>query len=821
MTSNIFNDAPSTGTHTRSFASADKQKTTAINENIGQYFDLYMTATLDATSFKNQAEATINAVSINDPKIVDFSIKDDSSFNMRDFINGFVSPYASDATGVTKGIRTSQHMTRYRKATDEQVSNTNITKYKNQTNTNDTNFYVLDTDHKGTDYVGDGSNNLHATQSGFAKTYPNNSPGLTGYGNVVVIRHAHKSGDKYFKLPLVTMYAHLETFESGIDGKFIDKFAKIGVQGDTGGDYASHLHLELRYIPALDAPFLASTNNNSIDYSSINNNFKGIRNSTPSYAVAGDKANEPVYKIKRVSFTPSNVNSLLNTNINSFYNFYTKTDTEKTKFSSLNKSIRDYININKDNYDKYYIKSGLEIQKVVYSIEEQKKDQSAILRSFDFKQFLDQQSDIEDIPADRKNSSALFTFYFPFRINFFSNLYKTVPENNPPVTFSYDYVLGNTNNASMSKNSNFYIKCEILSFPWQYCMKYEGEGQGFTFNVSPGIIDNTTNENFKNMFRVSFVNITEDEKQNITATELPNNQKIFYKNNIYYNNAGTTNGESYFEFIWDVQMNEIPNTNSKNRQTIYNVINIAPNNTLTQNNFANLTKINQNLENVIDGALDSNPLENFGDVNVSDLSKYMSPTQTAIIYSALELRPTINCYFDQIMTYEDRTTSGIIKSSLNGKGKGAINNGNCFEFVDKLSFLEKLPKINIEGSPDTLKYFPAKNFINYPFVTSTFFENSIFTNILPIVTKDSIPLIYSKDSINLADRTSSFNSDVGLSLYENEFRRKKISGKEEVIDIFKTEDENGLFQLKIDQKALYKFIIQDMINIELFNIIEN
>ena len=61
------------------------------------------------------------------------------------------------------------------------------------------------------------------------------------YGNIVILKHLLDTGEVYF-----TMYAHLRESPGLVLEQRVNRGEVIGFAGDTGGDYAVHLHFEVR-----------------------------------------------------------------------------------------------------------------------------------------------------------------------------------------------------------------------------------------------------------------------------------------------------------------------------------------------------------------------------------------------------------------------------------------------------------------------------------------------------------------------------------------------------------------------------------------------
>ena len=88
--------------------------------------------------------------------------------------------------------------------------------------------------HRGTDFAAPSGTPVHSTAKGIVKY----TATLTGYGNVVYLKH----GSKY-----LTVYAHLSKFAKGLkSGDKVSKGQLIGYVGSTGQSTGPHLHYELR-----------------------------------------------------------------------------------------------------------------------------------------------------------------------------------------------------------------------------------------------------------------------------------------------------------------------------------------------------------------------------------------------------------------------------------------------------------------------------------------------------------------------------------------------------------------------------------------------
>jgi len=88
--------------------------------------------------------------------------------------------------------------------------------------------------HLGTDFAAPKGTPVYATAKGVVKYLAT----LTGYGNVVYLKH----GTKY-----LTVYAHLAGFKKGLrSGDKVSKGQAIGFVGSTGQSTGPHLHYEVR-----------------------------------------------------------------------------------------------------------------------------------------------------------------------------------------------------------------------------------------------------------------------------------------------------------------------------------------------------------------------------------------------------------------------------------------------------------------------------------------------------------------------------------------------------------------------------------------------
>jgi len=88
--------------------------------------------------------------------------------------------------------------------------------------------------HLGTDFAAPKGTPVYATAKGVVKYLAT----LTGYGNVVYLKH----GTKY-----LTVYAHLAGFKKGLrSGDKVSKGQAIGFVGSTGQSTGPHLHYEIR-----------------------------------------------------------------------------------------------------------------------------------------------------------------------------------------------------------------------------------------------------------------------------------------------------------------------------------------------------------------------------------------------------------------------------------------------------------------------------------------------------------------------------------------------------------------------------------------------
>ena len=88
--------------------------------------------------------------------------------------------------------------------------------------------------HLGTDFAAPKGTPVYASAKGVVKYLAT----LTGYGNVVYLKH----GTKY-----LTVYAHLAGFKKGLrSGDKVSKGQAIGFVGSTGQSTGPHLHYEIR-----------------------------------------------------------------------------------------------------------------------------------------------------------------------------------------------------------------------------------------------------------------------------------------------------------------------------------------------------------------------------------------------------------------------------------------------------------------------------------------------------------------------------------------------------------------------------------------------
>lgn len=86
------------------------------------------------------------------------------------------------------------------------------------------------------------------------------------YGNVVVIRHPNG---------LETYYAHLSQIHV-VAGQYVQPGDIVGLGGNTGHSYGSHLHFEMRFMgKPINPAFLVDFDNRELKFSDVDVYFKG------------------------------------------------------------------------------------------------------------------------------------------------------------------------------------------------------------------------------------------------------------------------------------------------------------------------------------------------------------------------------------------------------------------------------------------------------------------------------------------------------------------------------------------------------------------
>lgn len=100
--------------------------------------------------------------------------------------------------------------------------------------------------HKGIDIAPDNGGIVFAHSAGVVvdvvKNQKNNkgSSGMASYGNYVKLYHGYDGRHHYY-----TLYAHLGTVYVK-RGEFVDQSQSLGIMGNTGNSYGTHLHFEVR-----------------------------------------------------------------------------------------------------------------------------------------------------------------------------------------------------------------------------------------------------------------------------------------------------------------------------------------------------------------------------------------------------------------------------------------------------------------------------------------------------------------------------------------------------------------------------------------------
>ncbi len=100
--------------------------------------------------------------------------------------------------------------------------------------------------HSGIDVgaAGKSAPGIRAAAVGTVVAKASNTAPFEGYGNAVYIKHPVAGNPTRF---YYTLYAHLASFQPGIEvGKIVVRGQLVGRMGNTGGDYAVHLHFNIQ-----------------------------------------------------------------------------------------------------------------------------------------------------------------------------------------------------------------------------------------------------------------------------------------------------------------------------------------------------------------------------------------------------------------------------------------------------------------------------------------------------------------------------------------------------------------------------------------------
>lgn len=95
--------------------------------------------------------------------------------------------------------------------------------------------------HNGIDIAAPGNQEIYAAESGVVQdTYTENGPGMSGYGDAIMITH-YIGGQQ-----ITTFYAHLRSGSISVSpGDVVSRGQRIAMMGNTGGSTGQHLHFEV------------------------------------------------------------------------------------------------------------------------------------------------------------------------------------------------------------------------------------------------------------------------------------------------------------------------------------------------------------------------------------------------------------------------------------------------------------------------------------------------------------------------------------------------------------------------------------------------
>lgn len=99
--------------------------------------------------------------------------------------------------------------------------------------------------HNGMDIAEGGNQEIYAAEAGVVQsTYTEHGPGMTGYGDAIMITHYINVNGK--KQQITTFYAHLRSGSILVNpGDVVSRGQKIAMMGSTGASTGQHLHFEV------------------------------------------------------------------------------------------------------------------------------------------------------------------------------------------------------------------------------------------------------------------------------------------------------------------------------------------------------------------------------------------------------------------------------------------------------------------------------------------------------------------------------------------------------------------------------------------------
>jgi hypothetical protein len=886
MSSNIFDPNNKERLNIQNANSAGKEN--IINQNLGQYIDITYEFLLDKNSLEKTVEkqidqnAKFNALKA---EILRFLNSKDpkNQFNEGDitnYFNGFKSPYHTTKQNDKYSTvnYTSEHLSRLLSESQWTTKNPGKTyngkKYKKRGGNT---TYFIDENHFGIDLTLDNSKNeLYPTQKGKIKKFPGENGGL---GNVIAIQHVIDKNGAEFTLPLVTIYAHMNSIVDVDTTNSTGADVNVGTEGNTPSNfgYSEHLHLELWKVDnnfSIETATLQSIRStNSYNYRFLNQTFLSFvdktgykdffevnENNKPANN-AGNNVDDGLNVLNRqiskniFVIGSKNISGVLDSSINirtdnspiPTIKYYDIAENIKTKTKRI---ILDNYSFKNQN-----VQNGQHINFLVFSNKKYITDETKLINiKLDFKSFLEKKDEYistttnisfgEQIKIDYKeNTTPIFSFYFPLRFNIFRN--------NDYYNDKNDIVLKLKNNI-IQDLSHYYIKFDIFDIDFNDILNVKYDKSSTSFNISKNFgLGKKQIPDGETFYSCKIVK-TNERGTARTASEL--SFEDLKENKGVFKIFDTAKHIDLFEFTYSVfekhrkktlSLEIRPDSTFDERTSIrrLTVIEKDPNieylsfsqdeddyeyseylegiDTTINNDLSEFLKVFLNIESPASNIL-QRPYENNSDEEKEKITKYLDNN----------FSKSFRMYFKERYLSEKRAVFDEKRSELpnliisniydttfydNPKLKNDFENSSL-DIANKI--VKVYTDIDLPSNYfliDTKKDSPLKGIEAYPFVESQFFSHRISSTYLP---KKLYGVNFKKFKKVSTQAVDNIKKIWYYSYqYDGENKERRETGNEDYFFKPKTDiPAHSIYKLEIDLDELYFEIIYNMINIDIYNI---